>query len=267
MSFKRLLSIILMLLLACTLLACGTNSDYWTDEDFAKMTQNALGYTMQPSMPEETEETEDPDEFEDPEETPAPEAEETPDADGLKGEWVLVSAECTFVQNDYEGDGRKKEYTGEPYIHYLNFTLTENGVEKSTRFSCQCEPPHAVIPGRSAKILLKASKDGEKLTEENAGICCYCEVIGHNLLTDEMQFVSEKGYDYSDHMYYPLYAGNLLIYGHLGDEYGDGMSDYIGITMPVVTKTMFPSGNVPGFTIYFWSSAANSQFRYEWVND
>lgn len=225
-----------MLLLACTHLACGTNSDYWTDEDFAKMTQNALGYTMQPSMPEETE---DPDELEDPEETPAFETKETPDADVLKGEWVLVSAKCTFVQNDYEGDRRKKEYTGEPYIHYLNFTLTENGVKKSTRFSCQCEPPHAVIPGRSAKILLKASKDREKLTEENAGICCYCEVIGHN----------------------------LLIYGHLGDKYGDGMSDYIGITMPVVTKTMFPSGDVPGFTIYFWSSAANSQFRYEWVND
>ena len=92
-------------------------------------------------------------------------------------------------------------------------------------------------------------------------MCCS---LGFSGLTPEPKINSKHGYKYSDLMYYPVRAGSTIEYGNAEvSSYKDGDTDYIDVTLPVITQDMNPLA-YEKLTVTFMSNAGESEFVYTW---
>ena len=200
--------------------------------------------------------------------TAEPESTDPPD-NSIKGKWVLTTENIDRTTNEYNGLERSARYLVDLYEHRYESKYTpdpddpsDGPTPYSAAFDCSCMLPDTLYPGDTARFTLVATVDYDDKPGSNGGICCSLTFFG---LNPEPKINSKKGYNYSDSMYYPVYAGCPNEYGHMNDQYQSGMNDFIDVTMPKIAPEMNPSA-YSEMTVTFSSSAGDSVFVYTWVD-
>lgn len=198
---------------------------------------------------------------------PGPTVYATPDT-SVKGKWVLTESTIMRERNKYASLESESVYTVELNEHHYSYTYTPDMEDPSdgptpytAAFGCEFMLPATLKPGDTVRFSLIAFVDHDGKQGHSGGICCTLIFSG---LTPEPVLKSDRGYDYSDPMYYPVYAGSPVEYGHLDDKYRETMDDYIDVTLPVITPDMDPSA-YSELRVVFASSAGESEFVYAWT--
>lgn len=187
----------------------------------------------------------------------------------VKGKWVLTKEDSERTRDEYQGREFTSVYTNDLYEHRYESKYepdpndpADGPTPYSAAFDCSCMLPDTLYPGDTARFTLVATVDYDDKPGSNGGICCSLTFFG---LNPEPKINSKKGYNYSDSMYYPVYAGCPNEYGHMNDKYESGMNDFIDVTMPKITPEMNPRA-YSEMTVTFSSSAGDSVFVYTWVD-
>lgn len=247
---KKLIAILLAgLFIAVILTGCGESPK--KDEDKTQKTENTES-KIETAAPETETETEKPDLT-------------------VKGKWVLTGETVKRQREKYTSSETVSTYTVDLYEHRYERTYTPDPEDPSdgptpysAAFDCECMIPSALKPGDTVRFTLIATVDHDDKPGSNDGICCSLSFSG---LTPEPKINSKHGYNYSDLMYYPVCAGSTIEYGHADSAANiDGMTDYIDVTLPVITQDMNPSA-YEALTVTFMSNAGDSEFVYTWTAD
>ena len=195
---------------------------------------------------------------------------EKPDL-SVKGKWILTSETVKRRREKYTSTETTGTYTVDLYEHRYEHKYTPDPEDPSdgptpysAAFDCECMIPSTLKPGDTVRFTLIATVDYDENPGSSDGMCCSLDFSG---LTPEPKINSKHGYDYSDLMYYPVRAGSTIEYGNADSAaYVDGMTDYIDVTLPVITNDMNPAA-YKTLTVTFMSNAGDSEFVYTWTAD
>lgn len=243
MGIKRLLSIILILLLAFVLPACDDRGQY---DDVPGESDAQLNEDQGP--------------------------EETKYYAVVKGHWELTGKTDTYVQESFEGNENTKLFdTVDSTLHRYRFRHSPDPDHPSSdvddlpytaEMECEITLPDRIDPDIPFNIGLEARIISNGNPSATVGVCCRFDILYRVI-----DMTSSRGLDYSQVSNYPLFAGRPMGYGHLGDEYSEGMSDTVAITVPHITEGDTVNGKAANITIYFDTNIADSEFTYTWVSD
>ncbi|MBQ6431105.1 MAG: hypothetical protein IJJ99_04440 [Oscillospiraceae bacterium] len=244
---KKIISVVLVLAYLMTILCgCPSSSSKERTENEAHSSEQTVQVTEAPT--------------------------EARDGSVIKGKWLLAKEEVTYTPSTYTAG------SGEVVVSYtarsadtfsLSHAYTPDPDDPSdgskpyvANYSCYCTLPDEFYPGQDAAFYISAVVDNEP-KEGCDGVCCSFDLRGM-ILDKEKGYGSKLGYSYDDSMFYPVYAGKPVGYGHWGDSYqGERITDTVTIPMPQITADMNPS-SYELLVLEFLSNAGNSRFVYVW---
>lgn len=184
----------------------------------------------------------------------------------VKGKWVFSEMKILRVRAEYTNSENHSVYRNDGLEHFYDFTYMPDAEDPadgpdpfSASFGCYSTIPDSLSPGGTGSFSLICAPESDGKPGHTGGVCCSISVEG----VQNAEITSKKGYDYSDPMVYPVYAGTPSEYGHLNDAYSDIMDDTVFIAMPVITQDMKPS-SYETFTVTLLSNCGETAFVYTW---